>query len=218
MDFYTPEQDQKRAAGVIEFDPSLPYALIIGDSISIGYTPFVREYLAGRWNVARPRANCGDTIRGLASIDEWLGGRRWDVIHFNWGLHDLCHRHPDSKIYGNRDKINGPVSVPLDQYRQNLQTLVRRMRLAAGRLIWAETTIIPPDEAGRHQGDDAKYNAVARSIMSSEKVEVNDLHTLTAAFGPERFTAPGDVHFTEEGYRILGRQVADAIASVNGRA
>ncbi len=51
----------------------LPRALILGDSISIGYTPHVRTLLQGKVNVSRPQANCGSTITGLAAIDKWLG-------------------------------------------------------------------------------------------------------------------------------------------------
>ena len=27
--------------------------------------------------------------RGLEKLKSWLGKGKWDVIHFNWGLHDL---------------------------------------------------------------------------------------------------------------------------------
>ena len=32
---------------------------------------------------------------GLTGIDEWLGDDPWDVIHFNWGLHDLKYMGPN---------------------------------------------------------------------------------------------------------------------------
>lgn len=67
----------------------LPRVLLIGDSISIGYTLAVRELLADKANVHRPPTNCGPTIQGVKQIDAWLGDGRWDVIHFNFGLHDL---------------------------------------------------------------------------------------------------------------------------------
>lgn len=44
---------------------------------------------APRSTVHRPLQNCGDTARGLAMRKLWLGEGRWDVIHFNFGLHDL---------------------------------------------------------------------------------------------------------------------------------
>ncbi|MDP7585889.1 MAG: SGNH/GDSL hydrolase family protein, partial [Verrucomicrobiota bacterium] len=67
----------------------LPRVLLIGDSISIGYTLPTRELLKGKANVHRIPTNGGPTIRGLVQIDSWLGDSKWNVIHFNWGLHDL---------------------------------------------------------------------------------------------------------------------------------
>ena len=67
----------------IQDDPSLPRVLLIGDSISIGYTVPVRSLLAGKANVHRIPDNGGPTINGLAHIDQWLSDDRWQVIHFN---------------------------------------------------------------------------------------------------------------------------------------
>lgn len=81
---------------------ALPNVLIIGDSISIGYTPFVKQLLAGRANVMRPvlengkAENCQGTNNGVKNIKGWLGDTKWDVIHFNFGLHDLKHVDPVS--------------------------------------------------------------------------------------------------------------------------
>ena len=69
--------------------PGLPRVLLIGDSISMGYTLPVREKMKGLANVHRALGNSGDTARGLAQLDKWLGKDHWDVIHFNFGLHDL---------------------------------------------------------------------------------------------------------------------------------
>src|SRR5262249_32604041 len=46
----------------------LPRVLIIGDSISIGYQPALREALKGKANVHRPGTNCGPTTRGVEQI------------------------------------------------------------------------------------------------------------------------------------------------------
>src|SRR5687767_6228627 len=54
-------------------NPALPRVLLIGDSISIGYTLPVRERLKGKANVHRPGTNCSATIQGLAQLDKWLG-------------------------------------------------------------------------------------------------------------------------------------------------
>lgn len=208
--FYTPAQNLG-GLDSIQTHATLPSVLLIGDSISIGYTPVVRQRLAGRANVLRPNANCGDTRAGLEHLEAWLAPGGWNTIHFNWGLHDLCYRHPDSPLYGNRDKLRGTLSVSLDDYRTNLERLVARLEKTGARLIWASTTKVPDGEAGRFAGDELRYNAVAGDIMANHGIPTNDLYTLSASFAPELFTCPGDVHFTLEGYQILGQQVATAI-------
>jgi lysophospholipase L1-like esterase len=210
-EFFTPEKDKQDLAPPVTPNAELPAVLILGDSISQGYTWLVRDLLAGRIHVDRPRANCGDTKAGLEHLDAWLAGRKWDLIHFNWGLHDFCHRHPDSEVYGNRDKVKGDISVTPEQYRENLEMLVTRLEQAADRLVWASTTVVPPEEAGRHQGDEVRYNAIAAEIMTRHGIPTNDLYALTAGFAPSLFTCPGDVHFAEEGMALIVRQVAACI-------
>lgn len=116
--FYTPEQDKKGMKEENPIDARIPNVLILGDSISIGYTLQVHDGLKGIANVIRRKANCGDTTSGLANIDKWLGDTKWNVIHFNWGLWDLCYRNPESKTQGNRDKANGKLSVPIHEYEK----------------------------------------------------------------------------------------------------
>lgn len=70
----------------IKDQPGLPRVLLIGDSISIGYTLPTRERLRGIANVHRIPTNGTASDRGLVMLDRWLatGGtdKRWDVIHF----------------------------------------------------------------------------------------------------------------------------------------
>ena len=212
-DFYTPEEDRAGIQSRAEASRDLPNVLIIGDSISIGYTPGVAERLTGIANVRRPDTNCGDTRAGLAHLDKWLGETPWDVIHFNWGLHDLCYRHPEAKVYGNRDKVNGTLSVSPEQYALNLEALVRRLKETGATLIWASTTVVPEGEAGRFVGDEIKYNTIAAEIMKRHGIAINDLHALSSGFPASLFVRPGDVHFTRVGSAKLAEQVAEAVRS-----
>ena len=87
----------------------LPRVLLLGDSISIGYTLGVRQQLQGEANVHRAAENCGPTTRGLKQLEKWIGQKQWDVIHFNFGLHDLKYMNQD----GNLTKTEtGRVQVP----------------------------------------------------------------------------------------------------------
>ena len=82
----------------VEDVAGLPRVLLIGDSISIGYTVPVREALKGMVNVHRPKANCGPTSTALKSIDAWLGDGK--------EVHDLC-----SFVVARQDQIMLPADV-----------------------------------------------------------------------------------------------------------
>ncbi len=192
-------------------EKALQQVLIIGDSISIGYTPHVKQMLLAEANVVHNKGNAGPTENGLKNIDEWIGTTKWDSIHFNWGLHDLCYRHPDSKTQGRRDKVNGTISTSLDQYEKNLEILVQRLKKTGAKLIWASTTIVPEDEQGRFVGDDIKYNEVAAKVMAKYGIPINDLHATSKSFTPDTFAGKGNVHFKEDGYKKLAAQVAEKI-------
>ena len=210
-EFFTPEADKAALANAAASEEGLPKVLIIGDSISIGYFPVVKQTLQGEASVSRPNTNCGDTPRGLAGINKWLGDAKWDVIHFNWGLWDLCYRNPESKNQGNRDKVNGRLSVAPEDYEKNLNALVDRLQKTGAALIWASTTLVPDGEAGRFVGDDVKYNAIAAKVMAERGIPINDLHATSAAFDPSLFTKPGDVHFKKAGSEKLAAEVVRSI-------
>ncbi len=210
-EFYTPPRDKAGLKNDAPVDKSLPNVLILGDSISIGYTRQVREGLKGKANVIRPSDNCGDTRIGLAKIDKWLGDTKWSVIHFNWGLWDLCYRNPKSTEQGHRDKVHGKLTVSLEDYEKNLETLVRRMERTGAKLIWASTTVVPEGEAGHFAGDDAKYNAVAERVMKKHRVMIDDLYAVTKAFSPNEFNGRGDVHYKPEASAKLAAQVVSKV-------
>lgn len=203
-----PQTDVRETAEMVE---DLPKVLIIGDSISGGYTPRVAMFLKGKALVKHNPGNAQHTGTGIQKLDSWIGKTDWDVIHFNWGLWDLCYRHPESKVQGRRDKVRGTLTTPVDVYESNLDQLVARLKRTNAALIWAHTTVVPEGEAGRKLGDDAKYNAAAARVMEKYGIVVNDLHTLTKGFGPELLSKPGDVHFNSRGYDRIARQVASAI-------
>lgn len=178
----------------------LPRVLLVGDSISVGYTLPVRALLKGKANVHRLPENGGPTIRGLKQIDTWIGAGPWDVIHFNWGLHDL------------KVMEGGKHQVPLDEYRKNLETLVGRMEATGAKLIWASTTPVPEGKLSpvRRSKDVLEFNRVAAEVMDAHNIPTNDLYT-AALYRLKEIQRPLNVHFTEEGSEVLAGYVAGAI-------
>lgn len=194
-----------------EIDPSLPNVLLIGDSISIAYTLPVRDRLVGEANVFRPAINCGPTSRGLRRIDQWIGARNYDVIHFNFGLHDLKYIGPDGDGLVAPDSEGALQQVPVDQYAANLRGLVETMSGTGAILIWRDTTPVPIGSRGRVTGDAAKYNAVAARVLRDfPDVRRNEIHHKLAT-GRSDLQRPANVHYTPAGSRWIADQVAQSI-------
>ncbi|MBK8090571.1 MAG: SGNH/GDSL hydrolase family protein [Verrucomicrobiaceae bacterium] len=193
----------------VEDVPGLPRVLLIGDSISMGYTVDVREMLKGTANVHRIPTNGGPTTNGLKSIAQWLGDAKWDVIHFNWGLHDLKYILNDpSKRADPKDPAAHP-QVTVADYEKNLTALVKTMQATGAKLIWCNTTHVPAGSDGRIEGDEEKYNAAAARVMTAASVPTDDLRAHALA-KPEA-QLPANVHYTPEGSRYLAEKVSAEI-------
>ena len=120
--FYSGALAQKLPAEPTNIDPKLPNVLLIGDSISIGYTKLVRKKLSGIANVFRPNTNCGPTTKGVAEIEKWLGDRKWNVIHFNHGLHDLKYMGPNNENLAETEN-HGRAACLMTKMMMRLETI-----------------------------------------------------------------------------------------------
>jgi acyl-CoA thioesterase-1 len=187
--------------------PGLPRVLLLGDSISIGYTVAVRDQLKGKANVHRPAANCGPTTNGVKNIDAWLGDGKWDVIHFNFGLHDLKYVDSTGK---NVEPSRGQPQVSHDDYQKNLETIVARLKKTGAKLIFCTTTPVPEGSASRIAGDELQYNKIAKDVMKNHGVAIDDLYEFALPKLKE-IQLPANVHFSPEGSQVLAGQVAKSI-------
>ena len=188
-------------------EPEPANVLIIGDSISIGYFKPVREMLSGRAIAQHNAGNAAHTGYGLAKLDEWLGDTKWDVIHFNHGLHDLKYVDENGK---NATVEAGKQQIPIDQYEKNLDELVIRLKKTGAKLIFANTTPVPDGTGIRVKGDAKIYNLAAERVMKKHDIPVNDLYSFSMA-RLEEIQRPANVHFTPEGSRLLAEQVTKCI-------
>lgn len=171
----------------------LPRMLVIGDSISMNYTPIVRSLLAGRMEVVHIGSNGRHTRNGIEHLDDWLGDGQWDIIHFNWGLHDLRRRQ-------------GSNAVPIEEYGRNLDQLVQRMAATEAQLIWATTTPVPHGSRGRHNDRVIAYNNVAAQVMQAHGVVTNDLYSFVLP-NQDQWMRKSNVHFHDVGYQALAERI-----------
>jgi lysophospholipase L1-like esterase len=180
----------------------LPRVLLIGDSISMGYTVPVRKLLQGKANVHRIMENGGPTTNGLAKLNLWLGNSKWDVIHFNFGLHDL-------KLI-----TAGQRRLTVAEYEKNLENIVTRLKATGAKLVWATTTPVPgpASKLARITEDVPLYNAAAQRVMQKNQIPIDDLYGFALPRLAE-IQRPENVHYTDAGYEALARQVAASIAA-----
>jgi acyl-CoA thioesterase-1 len=188
----------------IKDSPGLPRVLVIGDSVSIGYTLPVRALLKDKANVHRIPVNGGATEVGLANMKAWLGDGKWDVIHFNFGLHDAKFTSETTQ------------RATREQYAANLRQLVAQMKATGAQLIFATTTPVPKDGVltpTRRFDSIPARNEVAVQVMKENDVAVDDLYAVVLPV-QQKIGRENDVHFQPEGYEVLAKAVA---ASVEAR-
>lgn len=221
--------------------------LLVGDSISAGYFPDVAGILDGR----APAASCYDAghTGGLSSIagvilgrfgqgDGWCGtsygvlqcvdgylaalDANISVVHFNWGLHDICPH-----IYR--------THVSLAQYYANMEKLYltfKRAMAPGGTVVFATTTPVPPSYTrGRDNKDVIAINDMAKTLFGPDgkypEVLINDLyqHAVDVCKNdPETACYPDTcdcthiqddgVHFSPAGRRYNALMVASSVAPV----
>ena len=158
----------------------------------------------------RPKTNCGPTTRGLEQIDQWLGDRTWDVVHWNFGLHDLKYMGPGGENLADPADPSSHPQVALDDYKANVAELAERIKKQGKVVIWRETTPVPKGAAGRVPGDASRYNAAAAEAIA----EVGGIQTdpfFAFAETVAEMQQPANVHYTAEGSRALGEHVAAVI-------
>jgi lysophospholipase L1-like esterase len=191
-----------------EFKPTpLPKVLIIGDSISNGYFKPLQEKLKDVAVLTHNEVNAQHTAYALKNLDKWLGDTRWDVIHFNFGLHDL--KYIDAQ--GQRTSVEtGKQQIPIEQYEQNLDKIVEQLKKTGAKLIFATTTPVPDGSWSRVKGDAAIYNRTAIKVMEKHGVQIDDLYSF-ALLRLKEIQQNQDVHFTQKGSEQLAEQVAKSI-------
>jgi lysophospholipase L1-like esterase len=195
-------------------NPDLPNVLIIGDSISIGYTVAVRKLLDGKADVFRPATNCRYSGYGAQNVKAWIANKKWDVIHFNFGIWDTHYFHKEKIVpmqdLGNYQKEDLRRRYTHKQYVENLKKVLDAIKQTKAKLIWASATPFVS------YGEDTKVflaenNNAAAKLMKDNGVMLNDLYTL-ALPNLKEWQLKDGCHFNSKGYQKLAKQVASSIS------
>lgn len=198
----------------------LPNVFIYGDSISILYTSEVRKQLKDKATVFRLFKNGGSSQNFIPNMDELQEAMfqpnlkegwdfKWDIIHFNVGLHDLKY------LKGKHLNKNGEQVSTISEYKLNLNDICKYLRshFPKAKLIFATTTPVPANAKGRFEGDSIVYNKAALEVLANyPDIVINNLCDFTKPHLTEWAQEPGNVHYKDVGFLAQGKEVARIIA------
>lgn len=170
---------------------NLPRVLLIGDSICNGYKDEVKRLLDGRMTVSYWVSSYCVTSPGyLRLLSFYLDEVKYDVIHFNNGLHSLQTADED--------------------YEKGLCAALKliRSKQPTAKIIWATST---PLKDAVKTGKAKRLNAVAVEVIAEFKDIATD--DLFAAMDPlDREKNWSDTfHFIEDVKLRQGEMVANAV-------
>ena len=173
---------------------SLPRVLLVGDSICQGYQGKVRAKLEGKANVTYWASSYCVTSPGyLRLLAFYLDEAKYDVVHFNNGLHS-CET---------------PIADYAKAYRAALQ-LIRKKQPDA-KIVWASSTPINTQDARADKV--AALNAAARRAAESVgDVAANDLYSLVNPLERKSYWVDTH-HYTDAGYELLASQVVEKVVA-----
>jgi hypothetical protein len=205
-------------------DSNIPNVLIYGDSISIDYTEIVRIELEGKASVYRIFKNGHSSNEFINYMDQLKNTMfqpqlkkgwkfKWDLIHFNVGLHDLKYTL-NGELNGEYDTEKGIQVTSPTQYERNLQEICEHLQneYPNATLIFATTTPVPANSKGRIKGDARKYNHIAKKVLSRyPEILIDDLYSHTLPHHSDWSLKPGNVHYNEAGIMAQAKQVSRVI-------
>jgi lysophospholipase L1-like esterase len=179
-------------------ETNLPRVLLIGDSITRAYYPEVEKHLERKAYVGRLSSSAfiSDPVL-LKQIEMVLDQYKFDVIHFNNGMHGWQHS----------DK----------EYEQAFPKFLKTIKKYApnAKLIWANTTPLkmspnlPADNQTQATDERiAARNAIALKLVQAKGIPVDDLNTPMS--GHPEFHSD-NVHFNDQGIALQAEQVAARI-------
>ncbi len=177
-----------------------PDILIIGDSISYGYLPYIQDALPG-YDVIHNPCNAKNSDNGVQHIEYWLSLRpSWYAITFNHGAWDVSK---GSGISGHK-------------YRTNMEYISHHVDLRTSRPMFIETTHVAVNDTSRFVGSETAYNAIAHSIMSYMNIPVSGINAVSNN-NTHLHVNPilmNDSHWQAKGSKLFSDKILDDLSNI----
>ena len=182
--------------------------LLIGGSIRMFYEKDVQSRLGDAYKLYAPEENCRFSSYTLNSLRFWLANYPTpDIIHFNAGLWDTAILYQEDGCF-----------TDIDTYVANMKKILRVLKSTGAKVIFATTTPVSdekenlsgPMPPAHKNADIIRYNAAVLEAFREEDIYINDLFSLMYD-KKEKYLSEDMIHPNEEGVKLLGNAVAEAI-------
>lgn len=169
--------------------------LLIGDSISRGYAPFLRENLT-EYNIHRPEENCRGTTFTLQNVEKWLAQFPHDIIIWNngnWNMTTQTHLGSNTT-----DEV----------YKTELLMIETILIKTGAKVFFVETTDSIPGDIGFEYQRELNFNRIAHDYL---KVPIIPLWGV----GSNNHVSSTDIHYNQNGEKDQAAFIADYIKTHN---
>jgi hypothetical protein len=194
-------KEQETLSWEMEALDGRPAALIVGDSISMGYNNTIKAQFPNL-QIIHNTGNAGTTRNGVVHIREWVGhSRSWEFCTINHGLHDIHIGH----------------ALSAQEYLENLKVEIAKLKSNCKTIIFSTTTRVPENAIGRSNEKVVEFNKAAASLMNKLNVPVCDLYfvSLTIPHLHKKPETKANIHYVPAGYVVLGEALAKCIKSTS---
>lgn len=181
---------------------------VIGDSISIQYGPYLKNFIESKFDYDRKRDN-GEAMQDLNKPVGANGGDsrmvveylktlqkdksfKADILLVNCGLHDI-----------KTDRKTGNKAIEFDEYKANLKGILKLAKKLKVKLIWITSTPVNDEihnskNVGffRYSKDAEIYNESAKTFFEKEKIPFIDLNTFSKVFPLEAYA--DHIHYKQQ--------------------
>lgn len=165
--------------------------LVVGDSISIGYTVGLKNIFSD-YSVIHNECNAMSSDHGVKNIDRWVAHNdRWDICTINHGLWDISPKY----------------RVDKDKYIENLSYELDALKLKCDKVIFITTTFVNTAYKNKRNPSDVdEYNDATTDLIIAKGVEVCDLNFKSKTLSHKMIDS---VHYTSGGYNDLAAYIGD---------
>eukprot|EP00054_Salpingoeca_dolichothecata_P005186 m.33506 g.33506 ORF g.33506 m.33506 type:complete len:199 (+) comp15252_c0_seq1:523-1119(+) len=190
----------------------------MGDSVSIGYTPYVASAVGNGTNVSLQHTpwdtrdgGADDTYFGLQCMDYFL----------KTPLHQPFQTAPKlcTVNFGLHDVVKASTPAGFQQYLSNIKAIFQDVQAVCDQLLWINTTPVP--YSAEEDAQVVKQNEYVAAICDNMEIPAVDLHSKVIDIcGPSPYyncsislnkKGSPNPHYTAQGYEYLTSFIAPVI-------